>query len=42
MEDQWLESLQQGKCISERDLKILCEKVFTSHFTLTLRRLKKF
>lgn len=29
MEDQWLETLQKGKCITERDLKILCEKVYT-------------
>ena len=27
MEDKWLEQLKQGKCMSERDLKILCEKV---------------
>lgn len=29
MEDLWLETLQKGKCLSERDLKILCEKVTT-------------
>ena len=29
MEDKWLESLKQGKCIPERDVKILCEKVIT-------------
>ena len=28
MEDKWLEQLKQGKCITERDVKILCEKVF--------------
>jgi len=27
MEDKWLELLKQGKCITERDVKILCEKV---------------
>jgi hypothetical protein len=27
MEDKWLEILKQGKCITERDVKILCEKV---------------
>jgi hypothetical protein len=27
MDDKWLEQLKAGKCISERDLKILCEKV---------------
>jgi hypothetical protein len=27
MEDLWLETLQKGKCLTERDLKILCEKV---------------
>jgi hypothetical protein len=27
MEDKWLEQLKQGKCMTERDLKILCEKV---------------
>lgn len=27
MDDKWLEQLKQGKCISERELKILCEKV---------------
>ena len=27
MEDKWLENLKQGKCMTERDLKILCEKV---------------
>lgn len=27
MEDKWLELLKQGKCMTERDLKILCEKV---------------
>lgn len=27
MEDKWLELLKQGKCMSERDVKILCEKV---------------
>ena len=27
MVDKWLEQLKQGKCISERDVKLLCEKV---------------
>jgi hypothetical protein len=27
MEDKWLEQLKQGKCMTERELKILCEKV---------------
>jgi hypothetical protein len=27
MEDKWLETLKQGKCIAERDVKVLCEKV---------------
>ncbi len=27
MEDKWLEQLKQGKCMNERDIKILCEKV---------------
>lgn len=25
--DKWLETLKNGKCISERDLHILCERV---------------
>ena len=25
--DKWLETLRNGKCISERDLHILCERV---------------
>jgi hypothetical protein len=29
MDDKWLEQLKQGKCLSERDVKILCEKVNT-------------
>lgn len=33
MEDKWLETLKQGKCIVERDVKILCEKV---SFLLTI------
>ena len=28
MEDKWLELLKQGKCLTERDVKMLCEKVF--------------
>ena len=27
MIDKWLEILQQGKCIPEHDIKILCDKV---------------
>ncbi len=27
MDDKWLEQLKAGKCISERELKMLCEKV---------------
>ena len=27
MEDKWLEQLKEGKCISERDVKILCDKL---------------
>ena len=27
MEDKWLETIKQGKCLSEHDLKILCDKV---------------
>ena len=27
MEDKWLEQLKQGKCISEHDVKILCDKL---------------
>ena len=27
MEEKWLELLKQGKCMTERDVKILCEKV---------------
>merc|ERR1711976_510032 len=27
MEDKWLEQLKQGKCMTERDLRILCEKI---------------
>ena len=26
MEDKWLEDLKELKCLSERDLKLLCEK----------------
>lgn len=40
MEDKWLEQLKAGKCISERDLKILCEKV-SFYISLSLRS-KKF
>jgi hypothetical protein len=29
MDDKWLELLKQGKCITERDVKILCEKVIS-------------
>ena len=29
MDDKWLEQLKSGKCISERELKMLCEKVET-------------
>ena len=39
MEDKWLELLKQGKCITERDVKILCEKVWM--FFLK-QKLKKF
>lgn len=41
MEDKWLETLQQGKCLTERDLKILCEKV-TFKFNSSYIRLKKY
>ena len=27
MEDKWLEQIKEGKCLSEHDLKILCDKV---------------
>ena len=27
MEDKWLEQIKQGKCLSEHDLKILCDKL---------------
>ena len=27
MEDKWLETIKEGKCLSEHDLKILCDKV---------------
>ena len=27
MEDKWLEQLKEGKCISEHDVKILCDKL---------------
>ena len=27
MEDKWLEQIKLGKCLPERELKILCEKV---------------
>lgn len=36
MEDKWLELLKQGKCMTERDLKILCEKVYLSYLIYTL------
>ena len=27
MEDKWIETVKQCKCLSEHDLKILCDKV---------------
>ena len=27
MEDKWIETIKQSKCLSEHDLKILCDKV---------------
>jgi len=27
MEDKWIETIKEGKCLSEHDLKILCDKV---------------
>ena len=27
MEDKWLETVKQCKCLSEHDLKLLCDKV---------------
>ena len=40
MEDKWLELLKQGKCITERDVKILCEKVNISRFNTAFRKVK--
>jgi hypothetical protein len=34
MIDKWLETLKDGKCLNERELKMLCEKV---NFKLTKR-----
>ena len=41
MDDKWLEQLKQGKCLSERDVKILCEKVINFIFFLNLLKLTK-
>ena len=27
MEDKWLEDVKNGKCLTEHDLKILCDKL---------------
>ena len=27
MEDKWIETIKQSKCLTEHDLKILCDKV---------------
>jgi hypothetical protein len=29
MEDKWYDTLRSGKCLDERNLKMLCEKVPT-------------
>ncbi len=38
MEDKWLELLKQGKCITERDVKILCEKVNINNYYRFLKK----
>jgi len=40
MEDKWLELLKQGKCITERDVKILCEKVKITFLFYILKNTK--
>jgi hypothetical protein len=41
MEDKWLELLKQGKCLSERDVKILCEKVKNSELKVGKRNFSR-
>jgi hypothetical protein len=31
MEDKWYDTLREGKCLDERNLKSLCEKVIKKH-----------
>ena len=43
MADEWYETLKNGKCLTERDLKSLCEKVkcdLTSGKRTPSRRIK--